>query len=74
MKLEGPREVFFGKREVYKLRLSNSGNGPAENVHLSLASVSSGESQPVSHRLGTLAAGEQRTHRGRVDRPAGGAT
>lgn len=61
MRLDGPREVFFGKREVYKLKLSNSGNGPAENVVLNLASMSSGESQPVSHRIGTLNAGEERT-------------
>ena len=61
MKLDGPREVFFGKREVYKLKLSNTGNGPAENLAITLMPLSAGEGQPVSHKLGTLAAGEQRT-------------
>jgi uncharacterized repeat protein (TIGR01451 family) len=61
MRLAGPHEVFFNKREVYKLTLSNSGNGPAENIALTLASLAGSESPPVSHRLGTLAAGEERT-------------
>jgi uncharacterized repeat protein (TIGR01451 family) len=61
MALDGPREVFFNKREIYKLKLANAGNGPAENVVLSLMPLTTGETQPVSHTLGTLAAGEQRT-------------
>ena len=61
MKLDGPREVFFGKREVYKLKLANTGTGPAENLAIMLMPLSNGETQPVSHKLGTLAAGEQRT-------------
>ncbi len=61
MRLVGPHEVFFNKREVYKLNLSNTGSGPAENIGLTLASLAGSESPPVSHRLGTLAAGEERT-------------
>lgn len=61
MKLDGPREVFFGKREVYKLKLANTGTGPAENLAITLMPLSNGETQPVTHKLGTLAAGEQRT-------------
>jgi uncharacterized repeat protein (TIGR01451 family) len=61
MRLDGPREVMFGKRELYQLKLSNSGNGPAENVTLTLMPLNSGDNQPVTHRLGTLAAGDQRT-------------
>lgn len=60
MRLDGPREVFFGKREVYKLRLANTGTGAAENVGLSLTAQGTGDNQPVSHRLGTLPAGEER--------------
>ena len=31
--LDGPSEVFFGKKEVFKLKVSNTGTGPAENLH-----------------------------------------
>jgi hypothetical protein len=61
MNLEGPREVLFNKREVYKLKLANAGNGPAENVLLTLLPTGTGETQPVSHKIGTLAAGELRS-------------
>jgi uncharacterized repeat protein (TIGR01451 family) len=61
MRLEGPREAFFGKRELYKLKVSNTGTGPAENVSLNLTAMGTGDNQPVAHRLGTLPAGEERT-------------
>ena len=61
MRLDGPREVFFGKKELYRLTLANSGNGPAENVALTLMPLTSGDAQPVTHKLGAIAAGEQRT-------------
>ncbi len=61
MRLDGPREVFFGKKELYRLTLGNSGNGAAENVTLTLMPLTGGEAQPVTHKLGTLAAGDQRT-------------
>jgi len=54
--LDGPREVLFGKDELYRLKLANTGNGPAENVVLSLLPVGSGN-QPVSQNMGTIAAG-----------------
>ena len=61
MRLEGPREVHFGHREVYKLKLANSGTGPAENVVITLLPVAAGENQPAPHRIGPLAAGEERS-------------
>ncbi len=61
MRLDGPREVMFGKKELYQLKLSNNGNGSADNVTLTLMPLSSGDNQPVTHKLGTLAAGDQRT-------------
>ncbi len=61
MKLDGPREVLFGKHEVYKLKLSNQGNGAAENVVLRLMPLSEADTQPVSHKLGTIAAGDERS-------------
>ena len=61
MRLDGPREVFFGKREVYKLKLGNSGNGVAENVVLTLMPLSAGDTHPITHRLGTINAGDERS-------------
>ena len=61
MRLDGPREVQFGKKELYQLKLGNGGNGPAENVTLTLMPLTAGDTQPVTHRLGTIAAGDQRT-------------
>ena len=61
MRLDGPREVFFGKREVYKLKLGNSGNGAAENVVLTLMPLNAGDTHPITHRLGTINAGDERS-------------
>ncbi len=57
--LDGPREVLYGKNEMYRLKLTNTGNGAAENVILSLLPVGSGN-QPVSQNLGILAAGAEK--------------
>ncbi len=61
IRLDGPREVLFGKREVYKLKLGNSGNGVAENVLLTLMPLNAGDTHPVTHRLGTINAGDERS-------------
>ncbi|MHC4406017.1 MAG: CARDB domain-containing protein, partial [Planctomycetota bacterium] len=61
MRLHGPREVLFGKSEVYRLELTNSGTGDAENVEISMAPIGPGENVPATHKLGTLAAGEKKT-------------
>ena len=34
LQLEGPREVLYGKKKLYHLKLTNTGNGDAENVVL----------------------------------------
>lgn len=60
MSLEGPREVSYGKREVFTLHLTNSGTGDAENVAIALMPINAGESQPATHRIGTIPAGEER--------------
>lgn len=60
LQLEGPREVLYGKKEVYRLKLANTGNGAAENVAIMLMPVGGGENVPATHRLGSLAAGEEK--------------
>jgi len=58
-KIDGPREVLYGKSEIFKLTLANTGNGPAENVIITLLPVGSGN-QPVSQNLGVIMAGEEK--------------
>ena len=60
LQLEGPREVHYGQAETYKLRLQNTGDGPAENVMMNLFPMEAGDGSPVSHRVGLLGPGEQR--------------
>ena len=59
--LEGPRDVAFGERELYKLKLANSGNGAAENVILTLMPLNAGDTHPVTHNMGTIASGDERS-------------
>jgi len=61
MHLEGPREVLFGQREIYKLKLGNTGNGAAENVMLTLMPLNAGDTRPITHNLGTINAGDERS-------------
>lgn len=61
IKLEGPREVLFGEKEIYTLKLSNSGNGDAENVTVTLVPIGTGGDQSVSHNVGVIGAGQQKT-------------
>lgn len=60
MNLSGPDEVFYGERELFKLTLSNPGNGDADNVIVKLMPTTPGEDQPVSHEIGLLRAGENK--------------
>jgi len=58
--LSGPEEVLFGQSKVYKLTLSNPGNGDAENVNVSLMPIGRVTDAPATHKLGTLRAGESK--------------
>ena len=58
MNIDGPVEMRFGETKVFKVKLSNPGNGPAENVSVNIAATGA-NSQP--NPIGTLAAGESRT-------------
>ncbi|MBN2474070.1 MAG: hypothetical protein JXB62_05660 [Pirellulales bacterium] len=57
LSLDGPDEVLYGEKEVFKLTVSNVGTGDAENVVITLAPAGAGEGQPVSHNLGVIEAG-----------------
>ncbi len=60
LQLEGPREVLYGKKEVYRLKLANVGNGNAENVSIMLMPIGGGENVPAAHKIGVLAAGAEK--------------
>ncbi|MFO7903576.1 MAG: hypothetical protein R6U98_13005 [Pirellulaceae bacterium] len=55
--IDGPSDMRFGGTDVFKVRLSNPGNGPAENVTVNVTTTNS---EARLKRLGTLPAGESR--------------
>jgi uncharacterized repeat protein (TIGR01451 family) len=59
MAVSGPNDVLYGETKIYRLTLSNPGNGDAENVVITLLPVGDGGAT-ASHKLGTLRAGESR--------------
>jgi uncharacterized repeat protein (TIGR01451 family) len=60
LQLDAPREVIYGKKEVFTLKIANSGTGDAENVAVTLLPVGTAENRPASHKLGVIAAGEEK--------------
>lgn len=60
MQLEGPREVYYGKKETYRLKLLNSGTGSAEGVVIKFVPIGAGENVPAAYELGVLSAGEDK--------------
>ncbi len=61
MSISGPTEVLFGQTKVYKLTISNPGNGATHNVSVGLLPIGRGGEAQGTHRLGTLEAGESKT-------------
>lgn len=60
--LHGPREVEFGKGELYKLEVQNTGTGDADNVRIALRTQGQSASQPAAtHSFGKLAAGQKKS-------------
>jgi uncharacterized repeat protein (TIGR01451 family) len=53
--------VLFGQTKIYKLTISNPGNGNAENVAVGLAPIGRSGEATGTHKLGTLEAGESKT-------------
>lgn len=60
MRLDGPRQVHYGQREVYRLELANTGNGDAENVELSLVPLGAGDNVSATYQLPFLGAGQRK--------------
>lgn len=61
MAIVGPDDVLYGETKIYKLTLSNPGNGDAENVVIGLLPVGGSTEGIASHNMGTLPAGQSRT-------------
>jgi len=60
MRLDGPREVLFGKPERYRLTITNTGTAAAEDLELTIVPLGHGDGVPVTQKLGTLDAGAER--------------
>ncbi len=60
MQLDGPREVFYGKKEIYRLKMINSGSGNAEGVAIKFVPIGAGDNVPAIYELGLLPAGEDK--------------
>jgi uncharacterized repeat protein (TIGR01451 family) len=60
MALAGPQEVLYGQSKIYKLTISNPGNGDAENVMVSLMPLGRASEGTASHRLGSIRAGDSK--------------
>src|SRR5690606_26409498 len=52
MAIDGPSEVVYGQKEIYKLTLRNPGTGDAENVVIHLLPLTPGDHTVASHKLG----------------------
>jgi uncharacterized repeat protein (TIGR01451 family) len=61
LNISGPTEVVYGQPQMYKLTVSNPGNGSAENATIYLLPLDPREGQAASQNLGTLAAGASRS-------------
>ena len=60
MHLDGPREVFYGKKETYRLKMINTGTGNAEGVAVKFVPVGAGDNVQANYELGLLPAGEDK--------------
>lgn len=61
LNLDGPEEVLFGKKQLYRLELENAGTGDARSVSLSLLPLGTGQEKPAVQPIGDLASGQKKT-------------
>jgi uncharacterized repeat protein (TIGR01451 family) len=60
LKIDGAEEVFCGEKAIYRLVITNPGNGAAENAVIHLMPLPPDEGAPATHLIGTLAPGESK--------------
>ena len=61
LNLTGPTEIMYGHTKIYKITMTNPGNGDAENVVVNLLPVGRGGDGGASRRMGTLRPGQSKT-------------
>ena len=61
LNLDGPEEVLFGKKQLYRLELENAGTGDARGVSLSLLPLGTGQEKPAVQPIGDLKAGQKKS-------------
>lgn len=60
IRVDGPEQALFGRAELYRLEVVNTGTGEADNVVLSLLPVGTGQKTPARQTLGSIPPGEKR--------------
>lgn len=60
LRVDGPREVLYGRSEVYRVELINTGTAEAEDVVLAFRRLRPEEKAPITQAIGVLAPGEKR--------------
>ncbi len=60
IRVDGPEQALFGRAEMYRLEVVNTGTGEADNVVLSLLPVGTGQKTPARQTLGSIPPGEKR--------------
>ena len=61
LQVSGPEEVFFNSPQIYRLTLSNSGTGVAEEVSVDLFPPAGDEKTISTHQIGHLLPGASKT-------------
>ncbi|MEN6451067.1 MAG: hypothetical protein ABFC96_11295 [Thermoguttaceae bacterium] len=61
LQLDGPREVLYGKKQLYHLKVVNTGTGSAENVVLTLLPLGTGANVPATYKAGLLRSKQEKT-------------
>jgi uncharacterized repeat protein (TIGR01451 family) len=61
LQVSGPDEVFFNSPQIYRLTLSNSGTGVAEEVSVDLFPPAGNEKTVSTHQVGNLHPGASKT-------------
>lgn len=60
LRVDGPHQVLFGRSEVYRVELINSGTAEAEDVVLAFRRLGTEEKAPITQAIGVLGPGEKR--------------
>jgi len=61
LKVEGPAEIDYGQRHLYRLTVSNPGTGAAEDIRVHLLPITGESGASTRQTIGSLSSGESTT-------------